>query len=50
MALVPAPTGTTTNKLIVYPPGSVTAPASGFASATGYQNISSKTNNHQVPQ
>lgn len=50
MALVPAPPGTTPNKLIQYAPGSVVAPSSYIADGTGTKNTSGNTKNHQVPQ
>lgn len=49
-ALVPAPPGTTPNKLVKYAAGSVVAPSSVIASQAGVKNVSGNTSNHQVPQ
>lgn len=51
MTLVPAPAGTTPNKLVKnYPAGSVTAPQSLPAATTGHKNVGQNMTQYQVPQ
>jgi hypothetical protein len=50
MAMVPAPAGTTPNKLIKYSPGTVSAPASLPASQNGHKNVGQNMSQYQVPQ
>ena len=48
---VPAPPGTTPNKLVKsYPPGRVVAPSSIPASQTGHKNVGQDMRQYQVPQ